>query len=278
MTPVAAVSCPSCQHPESAAANFCSRCGGALRGPPCPGCDAPSEAGDRFCTQCGTVLRVQRAAFSASTNRVVVAAGVLFGLVVVVVVVLRVGGGGVGGAAGGGQGSMSAPAGGAPGSAIPLGPTSSVDLGAMTPQEAANRLFMRVMTAVEAGNQEEAAQFLPMAIAAYDRILAFSLDDRFHLSLLHAAAGDGASALAVAEAGLAVRPTHLLCLAAAAEAAVLFGDQAQARAHYQTLVDVYDEELQADLAEYGPQAAGGHANLLPVLLGEAAEYLASGRQ
>ena len=277
MTPAADVSCPRCQHSESATANFCSRCGGALRGPPCPGCDAPSEAGDRFCTQCGAALRARRAAFGASTNRVVVAAGVLLGLVVVVVVVLRVGGGGVGGAAGGGQGSSSAPAGGEPGSATPLGPTSSVPLASMTPREAATALFNRVMRNIEAGNLAEANQFLPMAIASYDRILALSLDDRFHLSLLYATAEDGASALAVAEAGLAVRPTHLLCLAAAAEGALLIGDDAKARAHYQTLVDVYEEEVQAELVEYGTVEEGGHANLLPVLRGEAAEYLASGR-
>ncbi len=144
----------------------------------------------------------------------------------------------------------------------------------MTPREAADRLFWRVMTAFEGGDQTEVEFFLPMAIASYDRIAALTLDDRFHLSLLHALAGDGASALEVAEAGLAVRPAHLLCLAAAAEAAIVLGNDALARTHYQTLVDVYDEEIGAGLVEYGPQNAGGHANLLPVLREEALEYLA----
>ena len=274
MTPAAEVSCPRCEHPESAAANFCSHCGAALRAPPCPACDAPTEPGDRFCTLCGAALAGRGGApFSASRNRVLVAAGAILALVAVTTIVLRLGGGG----AGAGQGPASMPADGAPGAATPLGPTSAVDLGSMTPREAADRLFIRVMTAVEAGNVTEAAQFLPMAIAAYDLIPALSLDDRFHLSLLHAQGGDGASALAVAEACLAVRPSHLLCLGAAAEAAILLGDDAKARAHYQTLVDVYEEEEQADLVEYGPQWEGGHANLLPVLRGEAAEYLASGR-
>ncbi len=274
MTPAAEVPCPRCQHPESATANFCSRCGGALRGPPCPACDAPAEAGDRFCTQCGKALRAKRVPFSASSNRVAVAAGVLVTLLLVVVLVVRIGGGASGP---GDQRSSSGPADGAPGgSPTPLGPTSAVDLGSMTERQAATLLFNRVMGNVEAGNLAEAARFLPMALAAYDRIPALSLDDRFHLSLLHAQAGDGASALVVAEAGLAVRPTHLLCLAAAAEAAILLGDEAKARAHYQTLVDVYEEESRAGLEEYGTGEAG-HANLLPLLLGEAAEYLASGR-
>ena len=276
MTPDALIPCPRCRHPESAASNFCSRCGGALCGPPCPSCDAPSEPDDRFCTRCGVALRTRRAKpFSASANRVLIAGGSLVALAAVIATVLVVGGRGAGGSGGaGGAGGAAATA---PGSTTPLGPTSAVPLGSMTPREAATRLFDRVMTNVEAGNQAEAMQFLPMAIAAYDLIPALSLDDRFHLSLLHATAGDGASALAVAEAGLAVRPTHLLCLAAAAEGALLLGDDSRARAHYQTLVDVYDEEIRADLVEYGPQDQGGHANLLPSLRGEAAEYLASGR-
>ncbi len=144
----------------------------------------------------------------------------------------------------------------------------------MTPREAADRLFARVMTTLESGDSAQAELFLPMAIASYDRITALTLDDRFHLSLLHALGGDGAAALAVADAGLAVRPTHLLCLAAAAEAALMLADEAKARAYYQTLVDVYETEIEAGLVEYGPQDAGGHANLLPLLREEARAYLA----
>lgn len=159
-----------------------------------------------------------------------------------------------------------------------LGPTSAVDLGSMTPREAAERLFIRVMTAVESGDQAQAELFLPMAIASHDRIAALTLDDRFHLSLLHALGGDGASALEVAEAGLAVRPAHLLCLAAAARAALLLRDEALAGNYYQALVDAYDEEIGTGLVEYGPQAGGGHANLLPELREEAREYLAGSQQ
>lgn len=155
----------------------------------------------------------------------------------------------------------------------PLGPTSAVDLSAMTPREAAMRLFSRVMTAVEAGNQAEGEQFLPMAIASFGRIGPLTLDDRFHLSLLHAVAGDDARALAVAEEGLAVRPTHLLCLSAAAEAALALGDSARAESHYRTFVDAYDAEMQTGLTEY-VSVEEGHPDLLPELLVEARDYLA----
>lgn len=154
-----------------------------------------------------------------------------------------------------------------------LGPTAAVDLSSMTPREAATRLFNRVMTAVEAGDQAEAGLFLPMAIASYDRIGALTLDDRFHLSLLHAADGDGAAAVAVAEAGLAVRPSHLLCLAAAAGGALLAGDSAKAAAHYRTFLDAYDDEIASGLPEYGPPP-DGHAPLLPALRADALAHFA----
>jgi len=270
MTEAVRVSCPRCQHrANSAESNFCSRCGGALRGPPCPSCSAPSEAGDAYCTQCGTALHTSRSPLGGPGSRVPWAVAGMLALALVLVLVLRSGGGR--------EITLSPPpasSGSGPGGNVTtLGPTSAVDLDSMTPRQAATALFNRVMRNLEAGNQAEASQFLPMAIASYDLIPALSLDDRFHLSLLYAAAQDGAAALAAAESGLAARPSHILLLGAAARGALMIEDVATARAHYQTLVDVYDEEIQADLDEYGTQA-GGHANLLPGLLAEAAAYLA----
>ena len=287
MNEAAGVACPSCNYREEAAgANFCSQCGAALRGPPCSDCGAPTEPGNRFCTQCGVPLGRRaastRAASTRSAGRGAAATGRggpraawlpwaitgALGLAVIAVLVVRDGGREI---------TMSPPpsAGGAQ-SPTALGPTNAVDLNSMTPRQAASRLFTRVMSAVEAGDRGQADMFLPMAIAAYDLIAALSLDDRFHLSLLHATAGDGVSALAVAEAGLALRPTHLLCLAAAAEAALLLGDNARATAYYQTLVDVYDDESRAGLEEYGTGETG-HASLLPELRNEAAAFLAGTR-
>ena len=264
MTVVAGMACPQCQYRENPdGANFCSRCGGALRGPACPACSAPSEVGDRFCTECGEGLRARRPKMAIMGARSPwTLAGALALLIVIVLVVQQT------------SNSDEVTATIPPTPSGTLGPTSTVDLDAMTPREAADRLFFRVMSAFEGGDRAQAELFLPMAIAAYDRIVALTLDDRFHLSLLYALAGDGTTALAVAEAGLAVRPTHLLCLAAAAEAALVLGDEALARTHYQTLLDAYDEEVGAGLVEYGPQNAGGHANLLPELRREAREFVA----
>lgn len=262
MTTLAGVMCPKCQYGENPAeANYCSRCGGALRGPPCRECSAPSEVGDRFCSECGAGLRAKRpnvAVAGARSPLVLVCALASIALVIIVVRQANTS-----------DDSNAIFPGTPPGT---LGPTSAIDLDAMTPREAATRLFERVMRLVEAEDQAQAQMFLPMAIASYDRIPALSLDDRFHLSLLNALANDGATALAVAEAGLAVRPTHLLCLAAAAEAALLLDDDAGARAYYQTLVNSYDAEIAAGLEEYGSEK--GHATLLPVLRDEARAFLA----
>ena len=262
------ITCPRCQHVEaSATANFCSRCGYGLRGPACPVCAAPTAAEDQFCTQCGAALRPAAVRTGGLGARVPWAVAGMLAVALVVVFVLRGGGGrditlSPPPAGGGGQGAP----------VTALGPTDAVDLDAMTPRQAASRLFNRVMTAVEAGDQAQANMFLPMAIASYDRIAALSLDDRLHLSLLHATAGHGALALAIAEEGLALRPTHLLCLAAAAQGALLIGNRERAAAHYRTFLDVFDEESQAGLEEYG-QGEDGHARLLPILREEARAFL-----
>ncbi len=246
-----------------AGANFCSGCGAELRGRRCSSCDRRCEPGDLYCIRCGAALGPSRR-FAATAAK---SAWILGGIVGVL---------GVGAVAflvvdsnGGGRDVALEP----PPAAGALGPTSTVDLSSMTPREAATRLFNRVMAAWETDNREEATTFLPMAIAAYARIADLTLDDRFHLSTLHAVNQDGESALAVAEAGLALRPTHLLCLAAAAKGALLTGDSDRATEYYARLEEVYEEERRAGLEEYGA-GANGHADLLPVLLEDAREHLA----
>ena len=256
------MTCPRCG--ADASGNFCSTCGASLKQNPCPACGASPEPGARFCNNCGAALGAGRApgmAVAASAGSAPGASGARGGAR----------GGGASraraGAAATADGSepgqsqagwwvagvffigiilivalpilrrentpepSAAPAAGAPGSGTPP------DLSTMTPQEAADRLFNRVMTAAEGGNTAQVQQFMPMAIAAHEQARPLDLDRLFHLALLHQTAADYTSALAVANEILSENSDYLLGLSAAADAATALGDTASARQHYQTVFD-----------------------------------------
>lgn len=127
---------------------------------------------------------------------------------------------------------------------------SNVDLTTMTPREAADRLWNRVMQAVSEGNTQEVVNFLPMAIAAYEMAEPLDLDGKYHLSALKLEGQDSEGALATAEEGLEIYADHLLNLAAAADASLALGDTLAARSFYQRMLDVWDDEVTSDRTDY----------------------------
>ncbi len=89
-------------------------------------------------------------------------------------------------------------------------PSQLPDLSTMTPREAADRLFNRVMSASETGDQEEAKRFAPMAAQAYIRVKNIDLDGLFHLGLIYLVREDFQNAI---EQVVKIRnssPDHLL--------------------------------------------------------------------
>jgi tetratricopeptide (TPR) repeat protein len=124
------------------------------------------------------------------------------------------------------------------------------------------------MGALERGDSAEAVGFLPMAISAYEIARPLNPDGLFHLALLQEAAGDFDAALASAQEGLEGNPDHLLNLAAAGRAARATGDDAVARAHYQRLLDAWDQEQAKALEEYVL-----HREMMPELRAEAEAFL-----
>ncbi len=132
----------------------------------------------------------------------------------------------------------------------PVGGPAAVDLSSMTPREAADRLFNRVMTAVSAADSAEAANFLPMAIRSLELAQPLDTDGQFHLVLLQLTGGLNAEALAGAEEILSQQPNHLLGLAMAGDASLALGDSASARAYYARWLDSYETETSKDLLEY----------------------------
>ena len=127
---------------------------------------------------------------------------------------------------------------------------SPPDLSSMTPVEAANRLFNRVMTAVAAEDSIEAQQFMPMAIGAYERARPLDHDGLFHLSMLQRTAMQLEAALGTAEEILEDNPNHLLGLSAAAKAAVELGRDDIAAAYYEHVLEVYESQIEQDIPEY----------------------------
>lgn len=124
------------------------------------------------------------------------------------------------------------------------------NLSSMTPIEAADRLYQRVMMAVETGDEATVGQFLPMALQAYELARPLDADGTYHLATLQRAAFDFEGSLATALEGLTAAPDHLLLLAAAGEASEGLGDMDAARVYWQRFLDVYESERVRQLAEY----------------------------
>jgi len=240
-------SCPSCNQP--AGGNFCQHCGTTLGGRFCNQCGGKVAAKATFCNQCGSKVGAggggtgtRRAAATAAVGGSNlpwwIAGGAMFALIFFLgMAMVRPAG-------------PTAPAGGAAAPANPASGVGTTDISQMTPLEAADRLFDRIMRSLSAGDTVSAVQFAPMAIQSYERARPLSLDATFHLSMVNRALGDIEAALAAALEILELHPSHLLGLSAAGEAAHELGRADESTGYYQTLVDVYDEEMATPLQEY----------------------------
>ena len=147
----------------------------------------------------------------------------------------------------------------------------ATDISQMSPREAADRLFNRVMTSAEAGDSAGAQGFLPMAMQAYEMAQPLDLDGLFHLALLQGTAGQHQASLATAQQMLEMEPNHILALGTAGQAAVDLGNTEQARSFYQQLLDNIDVEAARQLPEYQ-----GHTNFFETARSAAQAFLAGG--
>ncbi|MFL5386163.1 MAG: zinc-ribbon domain-containing protein [Longimicrobiaceae bacterium] len=252
-----AETCPACG--AEASGRFCNQCGAAIAAA-CSECGNPLPRGARFCNQCGAPAAATPAAAAprASLLPWVVAGAALLGLVAVLLVPRFRG-------APQPAGQTVAPPpfaaatqpGAAPSSAVPGGGNpGAVDLSQMTPREAADRLFNRVMTAAATGDSAQAQRFVPMAVMAYQRVDSLDADGRYHLAALHLVGRDWAAARAQADTLLAASPTHLMGLFSAAEAEHGRGNTAAAKDFYRRFVRAYDAEVAKRLPEYEEHSQG----------------------
>jgi hypothetical protein len=259
-----AETCPACG--AAASGRFCDQCGAAITAA-CRECGNPLPAGAKFCNMCGAAAGALPAAAAPRQSMLpwVVAGAALLGLVVVLLVP-RLRGGSAPQPAGQATAAQP-PFAAAPGT--PGGDPGAVDLSQMTPREAADRLFNRVMTAVSTGDSAQARQFLPMAIMAYQRVETLDTDGRYHLAALHLLGQDYAAARAEADTILAASPSHLFGLFTAGEAEAGRGNAAGAKDFYGRFIRAYDAEVARRLPEYQEHSQG-----LPAMRAQAVAKLA----
>jgi hypothetical protein len=129
---------------------------------------------------------------------------------------------------------------------------SAAELAAMSPREAADRLFDRAMRTDESGDTERAQFFAHMAVQAYDGLPPeqLDLDARFHQGLLRLVMKDPAGAAADADEILAADPDHLLGLVLSARAADAGGDEMGMVAAYERLLGALPVGLASGRQEY----------------------------
>jgi hypothetical protein len=136
-------------------------------------------------------------------------------------------------------------------SAPPAGATGSPpDISNMTPREAADRLYERIMRASEANDTAQVQFFAPMALNAYSRVQPLDADARLHLGLIEIASGNAAAAMVQADSITRTAGLHLFGPLLKARAADAAGNRAAAREAYRAFLANYDAEMRKNLPEY----------------------------
>jgi hypothetical protein len=227
--------CPSCGRPSSG--RFCSGCGAARL---CGRCEAPLSPGAHFCHRCGQstggrTAPGDRAPWILAWSLIVVTVAFIAWFVLrKPPEQVRPEMANVGAAPG---------VGGAPGGTPP-------DISQMTPRERFDRLYDRIVRALEQGDTVTVTRFSPMAFAAYGMLDSTDALARYDVGTLHATLGEFAQASALADTIQAASPNHLFADMLRGMVAEFRGDKAGLARSYQQFLAHYDAEIQARRPEY----------------------------
>lgn len=172
--------CPACQTPAASDANYCQKCGLALAGGLLPRRRSVGFLLILCVIAIPIVVVVGGATLFISENNKTAKLGNESGLSI---------------NSESGQGNITPP-----------------DISSLTPRQAADRLFNRVMSANEHNNLEEALRFAPMAIAAYNRVTDLDADAHYHAGLIYLVLGDLENAERKSRLIKRLVPNHLLAL------------------------------------------------------------------
>ena len=206
----------------------------------CPSCGKPASG--KFCSHCGKPLTADAAPSLMSPQVVAPWLALFVALLALVISLVTFWN----------QGTRVAvePPSSPPFASAQSAPGQPPDISGMSPREAADRLFNRVMTAAEHNNAEEAAQFMPMALQAYEALGELDNDARFHVALMYLVASDIKKAREQLEAIRKSAPKHLLGIMLAYDIAERSGDKAGVVRAYKDFLAAYDSEMAAGREEY----------------------------
>jgi len=136
-------------------------------------------------------------------------------------------------------------------SSAPLSaPGDLPDLASMSPREAADRLFNRVMAASENGDSAEALRFAPMALQAYTNLGTLDNDARYHVALLHLTADNSNGARVQVDLLRKSVPRHLLGYMLEHQIAERSGKNDNAARAFKAFLAAYDAEIAMRRGEY----------------------------
>jgi len=225
--------CPTCGSPVVGA--FCHQCGTRLGASSCPGCGAAVSPGNRFCPACGRGLGgarpSQRRSWLIPASLGVAIAVTLIGLAL-----------------------SSRRQAAAPTTVAPVdagtGQGAPPDLSNLTPRERFDRLYQRIISAAQTGDQATVERFTPMAVAAFGMLDEVDPDARYHLAMLQLHVGDLAGAEAQADSLRRLSPDHLFGYVVGGAVARFRKDDADRAKQYRAFLDRYDAEMATDKAEY----------------------------
>ena len=236
MTDATTTTCPGCG--AAGTGNFCSTCGTPVRDTVCPGCGATLPAGGRFCRGCGRASGA--AVTSGPAGRPdrkpwMVAGAAMAALLGVLLFTVA-------------RSEVGPPAPDAE-VAMAAGPAAP-DISRMSPRERFDRLYQRILTASQSGDEATVTRFTPMALAAYDMLDSLDTDVRYHAAVLRVHTGDADAARTLGDTIVAQAPTHLFGYMARGTSARWQNDTTALRRAYKSFLEHYEAEMKANRPEY----------------------------
>ena len=226
--------CPTCG--DTGPGKFCSSCGTARQEAACAGCGAPISPAARFCSACGAPAR--GGAARADRTPWIIAGVALAGLLAVLLIMLARQSPGVPP-----QGEIAAATTSQDGEAAP-------DISNMSPRERFNRLYNRVMSAAQSGDEATVSRFTPMALMAYAQLDTIDADARYHAALLRVHTGNADASRALGDTILAQDPGHLFGYVVRGTVARFRKDDKELSRAYTGFLKQYDQEIKLARPEY----------------------------